>query len=163
MNCESFRSLILDYTNDDAGLPEIHELKGHLGVCKECSKFLRLANSQWKLMDEWEEIEPREGYIASFWEMVDDREGEGPKPWFLDFIKNRVPNWSYIPALSVVVIIFVAMLYMRSEPGVVEYTKNDREDENLLFEVDRTISFDDVDMLEIYGPWEVQKNDNKGG
>jgi hypothetical protein len=75
-----------------------------------------------------------------------------------------VPNWSYVSVVSLFVIIFVvAILYVMTENSVVKYTEKDREDEKLLFEVDRTISFDSADMLEIYGLWNADDDNSKGG
>jgi hypothetical protein len=52
---------------------------------------------------------------------------------------------------------------MTAENSVVKYTEKDREDEKLLFEVDRTISFDSADVLEIYGLWKFDNDNNTGG
>jgi hypothetical protein len=162
MSCENFKNLILDYTLDHLGRSQ-SELKVHLDVCNECSEFLRLTDLEWRLLDKWERIEPKEDYIVKFWERLDHRE-EARKPWLLNLFKYRVPNWSYISVVSLFLIIFVvAIVYVTTENGAVKYTEKDREDEKLLFEVDRTISFDSADMLEIYGPWSVDNDNNKGG
>jgi hypothetical protein len=132
-------------------------------VCHECSEFLRFANLEWKLLDKWEGIEPEEDYVIKFWGRLNHRE-EGPKPWLFNLINYRVPNWSYLSVVSLFLIIVVIVIaYVTAENSVVEYTEKDREDEKLLFEVDRTISFDSADMLEIYGLWKADNVDNKGG
>jgi hypothetical protein len=163
MNCENFKNLILDYTTDQLDQPQMNELKVHLDVCSECGEFLRFANLEWKLLDKWEWIEPKEDYIVKFWERLDHRE-EGPRPWLLSLFNYRVPNWSYTSVLSLfLVIVVIAIVYVNTENSVVKYTEKDREDEELLFEVDRTISFDSADMLEIYGLWDFDDVNNKGG
>jgi hypothetical protein len=163
MNCENFKDLILDYTIDDRDKSQMDELKVHLDVCSECNEFLRFANLEWKLLDKWEGIDPKEDYIIKFWEGLNHRE-EGPKPWLFKLFDYRVRNWSYISVLSLFLIIsVVAIVYMTAENSVVKYTEKDREDEKLLFEVDRTISFDSADVLEIYGLWKFDNDNNTGG
>jgi hypothetical protein len=163
MSCENFKNLIIDYTIDNLGQSQMNELKVHLDVCKECNEFLRFADLEWKLLDKWEGVEPRDDYITRFWERSSNRE-RGPKPSLFKLFDYPVPNWSYISVVALLLIIFVvAIMYVRTENSVVKYTEKDREDEKLLFDVDRTISFDSADMLEIYGLWNVDNDNNKGG
>ncbi len=163
MSCEKFKSLILDYTIDDLDESRMNELKVHLDVCNECNEFLSFADLEWKLLDKWEGIEPKDDYITKFWERSGHRE-VGRKPSLFNLFNYRVPNWSYISVVFLFLIIFVvAIVYVTTENRVVKYTEKDREDEKLLFEVDRTISFDSADMLEIYGLWKVDNDNNKGG
>lgn len=163
MSCENFKNLIIDSTIDDLGEPQMNELKVHLDACNECNEFLRFADLEWKLLDKWEGVEPRDDYITKFWERSNNR-GKGSKTSLFKLFNYRVPNWSYISVVALLLIIFVvAIVYVKTENSVVKYTEKDREDENLLFEVDRTISFDSADMLEIYGLWNVDDDTNKGG
>jgi hypothetical protein len=163
MSCENFKNLILDYTIDVLDVSQMNELKVHLDVCNECNEFLSFADLEWKLLDKWEGIEPKDDYITKFWESSSHRE-EVRRPSLFNLFNYKVPNWSYVSVVSLFVIIFVAaILYVMTENSVVKYTEKDREDEKLLFEVDRTISFDSADMLEIYGLWKVGDDNNKGG
>ena len=163
MSCENFKNLILDYTIDALDESQMNELKVHLDACNECNEFLSFANVEWKLLDRWEGIEPKDDYIARFWERSNHLK-EGRKTSLFNLFNYQVPNWSYVSVVSLFVIIFVAaILYVITENNVVKYTEKDREDEKLLFEVDRTISFDSADMLEIYGLWKVGDDNNKGG
>lgn len=163
MSCENFKNLILDYTIDTLDESQMNDLKAHMDVCNECKEFLSIADQEWKLLDRWEGIEPKDDYITRFWERSDRRE-EGHKRSFFNLFSYQMPNWSYVSVLSLFVIIIVAaIIYIMAENNVVKYTEKDREDEKLLFEVDRTISFDSADMLEIYGPWNVGDDNNKGG
>jgi hypothetical protein len=163
MSCENFKNLIMDYTIGSLGQSQMNELKVHLDACKECNEFLRFADLEWKLLDKWEGIEPRDDYITRFWERSNNREAN-PKRSLFKLFNYPVLNWSYISVLAVLLIILVAAIfYVRTENSAVKFTEKDREDEKLLFDVDRTISFDSADMLEIYGLWNVDNDNNKGG
>lgn len=163
MSCEKFKNLIIDSTIDELGESQMNELKVHLDACDECNEFLRFADLEWKLLDKWEGVEPRGDYITRFWERSNIR-NEGPKPSLFKLFSYRVPNWSYISVVALLcIIVVVAIVYVTTENRAVKYTEKDREDEKLLFEVDRTISFDSSDMLEIYGLWSVDDDNNKGG
>ncbi len=163
MSCENFKNLILDHTIAELDESRMNELKYHLEACNDCSEFLRFADLEWKLLDKWEEIEPKTGYITRFWERSNRRE-EVAKPSLFNHFYYRLANWSYMSLVSLVlVVVVVAIVYVTTENSAVRYTNEDREDEKLLFEIDRTISYDSADMLEIYGPWNVDNDINKGG
>ena len=163
MSCENFKNLILDHTVAELDQPSMSELKIHLEVCDDCREFLSFADLEWKLLDRWELIEPEADYITRFWKRS-NRGEEAAKPSFFNLFKSGFLNWSYMPVVSLLlVIVVVAIVYVATENSVVEYTKEDREDEKLLFEVDRTISYDSADMLEIYGVWNFGNDINKGG
>lgn len=163
MNCEKFKDLIIDYTIDDLDASDMSRLKAHIDVCNECNEFLRFASLEWKALDKWEDIEPKEDYIIRFWERLNNWE-EGHKQGFFNLFNYRLVNWSSMSVLSVfLIMVITTIVFVTSQDSVVEFTEKDREDEKLLFEVDRTISLDNADVLEIYGLWNIDDGNNKGG
>jgi len=56
---------------------------------------------------------------------------------------------SFVFAMVAASILFT---YLSNQP--VSYTERDKRDEELLFELDRTLSINNINLLEIYGPWD---------
>lgn len=156
MSCKIIKKLILDYTADRLDRIERLHVENHLKDCKDCNQFFIYAKNEWRLWEEWEDIEPSGDVVNRFWKRISEKElgkGEG----IFSIVKSFIPNWSLIPSLSLVVAVGIAsILYIHLSHQKVSYTEMDREDEELLFELDRTLSTNNTNLLEIYGPWDVK-------
>ena len=53
MRCENVRSLILDYTTNELDTEDRTKVEAHIRECQGCNHFFKLANNEWKLLDEW--------------------------------------------------------------------------------------------------------------
>ena len=154
MSCEGIKELILDYTADQLDHVSRLRVENHLKECMDCYQFLHYARSEWKLLEEFGNIEPSDDIITKFWKRVSD-ENSGKENGIFSFIKSFIPNWSIIPSLSLVfALVVVSIVYIHLSHQKMSYTARDREDEELLFELDRTISINNTNLLEIYGPWD---------
>ena len=154
MSCESIRELILDYTSDGLDSAGRLRVEDHIKDCLDCNQFFLYARNEWRLLEELGNIEPGEDIINRFWKRASD-ENLGRENGMFSFLKPMIPGWSLVPSLSAVFAVFVAsvlFIYFSNRP--VSYTESDMKDEELLFELDRTLSTNNINLLEIYGPWD---------
>lgn len=154
MSCESIKELILDYTADELDDVDRLRVENHIKDCIDCNQFLLYARNEWRLLEEWGNIDPSGDIINRFWKRVSD-ENLGKENGIFSFFKSLIPSWSLIPSLSFVFAMVVAsilFIYLSNQP--VSYTERDKKDEELLFELDRTLSINNISLLEIYGPWD---------
>jgi len=163
MRCENIKSLILDYAVDELGEENRINVETHIKNCEECNRFFNLADNQWKLLDEWESIEPRADYLTNFWDRISNEELRDKRK-FLKVFKFWKPNWSMVSALSVFLVVgVISTILITSNNYDVAYTESDKVDEEILFDLDRTISISDTDLLEVYGAWDVGDTQENGG
>jgi hypothetical protein len=164
MRCEKIKELILEHRIRDLDQSEKLKLDTHLGECKECDSLFRHSNEVWNLLDKWESIEPREGFLTEFWNRVLEEDTKKKESTF-DFFRNWKLIWAPVAALTIIVIVSVISLdIFQPKLAEVVFTAEDEEDEKLLIELDRAISRETAESLDIYGPWneEIEEN-NKGG
>ncbi len=154
MSCESIKDLILDYTADELDHVDRLRVENHIKDCIDCNQFLLYARNEWRLLEEWGNVDPSGDIINRFWKRVSD-ENLGKENGIFSFLTSLIPSWSLIPSLSFVFAMVVASIlftYLSNQP--VSYTERDKRDEELLFELDRTLSINNINLLEIYGPWD---------
>lgn len=163
MRCENVRSLILDYTTNELDTEDRTKVEAHIRECQGCNHFFKLANNEWKLLDEWGSIAPKADFITNFWNRVSNEEPDNEKE-VLNLFKFWKLNWSTVSALSIFLVVgIISIILVTSNQYDVVYTERDMADEELLFDLDRTISASATNLLEVYGAWDIDTTQGNGG
>lgn len=70
MRCVEIKKLIPVYLDGELELRETDAVKEHLASCLACQKELHAMERSWKMLGEWQNIEPAPGYVSRFWTKV---------------------------------------------------------------------------------------------
>lgn len=170
MECEKIRELILDYSEVDLNQSDKLGVEKHLKECKECNIYFEQFHKVWNLLDNWHTVENKNDFIPRFWDRVTTEDKK--KGNVFDFFRNLRVNLvaGGVGVIMLISVVFLFNIFVSHHDNIV-FTEEDRSDEELLIEFDRSITKETAESLEIYGPWDVrepQSNDeeieeNKGG
>ncbi|MGQ0792676.1 MAG: hypothetical protein ACT4NX_01140 [Deltaproteobacteria bacterium] len=167
--CDEIQDLILDYPEDKLSHSQRLAVKSHVeGGCPRCGALLAESNQMWDLLGGIPEIEPRADFAGRFWDRLAEEEEEQKargRFQIFDIFKMWKLNFARLGAVAVIFIAAaVSLNVFESERAVVVYTAEDRADEKLLGDMDRAVSRQTADILDIYGPWSIDiEQNNKGG
>ncbi|OGX37716.1 MAG: hypothetical protein A3G91_01930 [Omnitrophica WOR_2 bacterium RIFCSPLOWO2_12_FULL_50_9] len=70
MRCVEIKKLIPVYLDGESDPQETMAVKEHLASCAACQKELHALERSWKMLGEWQNIEPSPGYVSRFWTRV---------------------------------------------------------------------------------------------
>jgi hypothetical protein len=168
------KELILEYPDGDISASEKRLVESVLENSPEYKSFYYASKMLWSVMDEWKGIEPRGDFVSAFWERLsqDEERRLSSRLGFLAGFKLRLGSAALISILVVTSIIGLRMFGateggegMKVESGSVEKIISDKDkfDDQLLLEVDTTISKEPSEPLEVYGPWEELGEPQSGG
>lgn len=168
------KELILEYPDGDISVSEKRLVESVLEKSPEYRGFYYASKKLWRVMDEWEGIEPRGDFVSVFWERL-SREEDRRLAKRLDFLasfKLRLGSAAFLAILLVVSIISFRIFnttesgkVVKAQSESVEKVISDKDElgNQLLLEVDTTISREPSEPLEIYGPWEELGEPQPGG
>ncbi len=77
MNCTEIKKLIPVYLDGELGQEETQLVKGHIASCAACQKEQHALERSWKMLGEWENIDPAPGCVSRFWTKVSLH-----RPWY---------------------------------------------------------------------------------
>ena len=162
MECEKIRELILDYSEGDLNQSDKLGVERHLKECKECNIYFEQSHKVWNLLDNWHTVGIKNDFIPRFWDRVitEDRK----KGNVFDFFRNLRVNLisGGVGVIILILVVFLVNILVSHHENIV-FTEEDRSDEELLIEFDRSITKETAESLEIYGPWSDEIEENKGG
>ena len=158
MNCEDARKRILDMDNDcDPARDPV--LAGHVDSCDECRRFHGEIRRAWSALDRLPELDAAPDFNRTVWAKIEARERKAPlRLLSLAFLPPplRAAAWA---ALAVVVATagFVVFHATRQPPPMEQLTVTDadRQDEEMLMELDALINYDESQLLSTYQDWET--------
>lgn len=167
MDCRDIKELVIQYSLGD--LPEGDEVlvETHLDACEECTAYLAQSQMAWKMLDEWEGIEPGGEFVSEFWRRVAQDEMERKN--FFGLFNIPRPGLALAGALATVLIVGVfTFALFEPDQDSMRFTERDEQDDQILRELDMaTTSETPPESLAIYGPWdngvEIMRINGNGG
>lgn len=67
MHCDEAKKIIPVYLDGELGQEETRLVKEHIASCAACQKEQHALERSWKMLGEWQNIEPAPGYVSRFW------------------------------------------------------------------------------------------------
>jgi hypothetical protein len=158
MNCEDTRQRILDL--DDRFEPSAEAaVAAHLAGCPACRDFHAEIRRTWDALGRLPELEASPGFQQAVWAKVRAREGRRPvQALTLSFLPTplRVAAWA---AVMVMAVTAGFVIFHATRPGspvpAVAVTETDRQDDQMLMELDALINYDESQMFGAYQDWDV--------
>ncbi|MCC6712432.1 MAG: hypothetical protein IT344_03635 [Candidatus Dadabacteria bacterium] len=152
MECKDLREMVVSHSSGDLAGEGRVLVESHLSGCAECSELFSNSNEVWRLLGEWEEIEPGNDYVSEFWSRVEKEEA---RVGFWSSLWHSGAGWKLAGALaSVLVVGIFSLVIFTGDPGGNVVADRDVQDDMLLLELDSATSRDTTAALEIYGPWD---------
>jgi hypothetical protein len=170
MECKKVRELILDYSEGDLNQGDKLEVERHLGECNDCNLYFERSHKVWDLLDKWDTVDTKDNFIPRFWDRV-SREDIKTLNVFHFFRNLRINLVAGLAGVLILILgVFLANTFISSRYAIV-ITEEDRADDELLIEFDKAVSREADELLDVYGPWDVNElqpndekiEDNKGG
>jgi len=167
MDCRDIKELVIQYSAGDLPAGDEVQVETHLAGCEECSAYLAQSRMAWKMLDEWEGIEPGGEFVSEFWRRVAQDEMERKN--FFGLFNIPRPGIALAGALATVLIVgvFTFVLFEPDQESM-RFTERDEQDDQILRELDMaTTSETPPEALAIYGPWdngvEIMRINGNGG
>lgn len=158
MNCEDTRERILDL--DDQFEPSAEEaVAAHLAGCPACREFHAETRRTWDALGRLPELEASPGFQQAIWAKIRAAEAHPPgRALTLSFLPPplRLAAWAALVVMAVTAG-FVIFHATRPAPQVpaVAVTEKDRQDDEMLMELDALINFDESQTFGAYQEWAV--------
>ncbi len=158
MNCEETRTRILDL--DDQFEPSAEEaVAAHLAGCPACREFHAETRRTWDALGRLPELEASPGFQQAIWAKIRAAEAHSPgRALTLSFLPPplRAVAWAALVVMAVTAgfVIFHATRPAAQIPAVA-VTEKDRQDDEMLLELDALINFDESQTFGAYQEWAV--------
>lgn len=147
MDCANFRKEFLDGAGAAADADE------HLAMCGQCQAFKAEVEAAWAMLDHWSEIDPPRDFKSRFWAKA-RRSARPPlrerMALALGSLSALGRNW--LPAAAMLLLVLLAIGLFSWPHRPVTYTEADRQDEQLLLEINRLVS-EQPDFLSAFDEW----------
>jgi anti-sigma factor RsiW len=158
MNCEDTRKRILDLDNQFEPAAE-EAVAAHLAGCPACREFHAEIQRTWDALGRLPELEASPGFHQAVWAKIRAREGRQPgRVLTLTFLPPslRAAAWAAVVVMAVTAgfVIFQAVRPAPPAPAVA-VTETDRQDDEMLMELDALINYDESQMFGAYQDWNV--------
>ncbi|MGI9553759.1 MAG: hypothetical protein ACR2NC_02450 [Thermodesulfobacteriota bacterium] len=153
---DEIKEKVNSYISGELTGAESVEVKKLIESDGEVKAYYEQTNEMLRLMDDFDDIEPKSDYQSQFWYKVEKEESSTRFSLFNIFNLNK--KWAFAGSFGVFVVIcsFVINSYVGNN-GNGNYV-NSLDDETLLTNLDESINPRTPDSLNIYGPWDDLEN-----
>jgi len=153
---EHDKDRIIRYLSGDLVGEELISVENLISEKLEYKEYYESFKRSWEALEHIEDIEPKGNYVSDFWNKVEMSESK-TNTGYLNFFHSWRTGWTLVGSLVSILIIGVFIFSLFSSRNTnVSFTDMDRRDEMLLIEVDKSISRNVTEILEVYGPWDIK-------
>jgi hypothetical protein len=158
MNCETTRQRILDLDNEcdpgrEAGVAE------HLSGCDDCRRFYTDVRRVWTAMGSVPELDTTPDFNRSVWSKIGAQRKRTPLRLLTLMVLPpplRVAAWAALLVAAVTAGFLVYDAAHRPAPApAITVTNADRQDDQMLMELDALINFDESQVFSTYQDWKM--------
>gem|GEM_PF-4136080 len=129
-------------------------MKKHMTQCPECRSLARQVRQGWELLDDLPLLEPVDDFNDLVWRKIEARHR---RAWWRNAALFSPPALRLAAVAAVLMLVLGVgyfTLFTPSDPAVT-FTAKDRQDNELLLELEQVMEFDETQVLSIYQPWEL--------
>ncbi|MBL7130254.1 MAG: zf-HC2 domain-containing protein [Candidatus Omnitrophica bacterium] len=162
MKCHKIRELIPEFLEGHLDPRENKEMLKHLKICEHCTKEKMLLEETWRLIGEWQDIEPEPYFKTRFWNRLVTEKTEVQAPSINIF--GLAKRWSVALATATIIIIAVSFIlprYFQTKSTEMLISKMDDEEIALVENIDLLENLDIIEDIEFFQDLELIENLDK--
>jgi hypothetical protein len=154
MDCLKIKNLIPGYLNRELPTKEAERIRTHLVDCARCRQECLAYEKSWDILQQWEDLEPKPGYVSRFWTQLALRQ-----PWYVrvgSYVKEILLIRRFVPVYATAMVVFIVGIFtLRTSFIIYRDSRNfatfPSEDIEFIESLDLTVNLDvlnDLDFLE---------------
>ena len=163
MDCDEVKKLIplyLDHVLSDA---DDQQVEAHLQNCPDCRREARAIEKSWDLLGEIKAVAPDPGYMARFWQSVDEQTPRYTKIYQDVLAVFQQRRW--VPALAgaliVVLISTIALVqYLQKPNAVAVLAELDEAELEMVANIDLAEHYEIIHELDFFTDFDIIENLN---
>ncbi|MBN2430382.1 MAG: hypothetical protein JXQ27_02855 [Acidobacteria bacterium] len=136
-------------------------MKEHMEQCPECRDLVRQVRQGWELLDDLPLLEPVADFNDVVWRKIETR---SRRAWWRGTALFSPPSVLRLAAMAAALTLVLAIGYFTLVPvsaPAVTFSAKDRQDNEMLLELEEVMDFDETQLLSIYQPWEVSADSSE--
>jgi len=162
MKCLEVRRLIPDFLEGQLRAKDYDEVSAHLQACKDCAKEKRLYEESWKLMGQWQDIEPEPGFKSRFWNRLIGQTESAKAPRINIFRLPKRASFALVTAATIIIVVSVALLnYLPSRSAAILASKISEEEMILVENIDLLENLEIIQYIDLLENMEIIENLDK--
>lgn len=130
MKCEDVKKILPEYLKENPENNISEKVGGHIETCPHCRKEVAQMKESWEILNQWQEIEPAEGFARRTMARILEEEERRKQPslsWIMEYLTTafsfRVPAWG-VMALVILALFAGRLIQPRQAEKQVVYVES---------------------------------------